>query len=80
MQVGLFGKSDWICFSGSVVELVLYNKYVFQYGFQVPEKGILRRLVVNLFPEGDVMVISHRYDAGFQFLAVGEGRICHPRL
>lgn len=75
-------KSDWICFpgSGSVVELVLHNKVAFQYGFQVLEKGILTRLVVNLFPEGGVMVVSCRYDAGFQFLAVGEGRICHPHL
>lgn len=80
MQVGLFGKSDWIRFSGSVVELVLFNKDAFQYGFQVPEKAILRRLVVNLFPEGGVMVIFRWYDAGFQFLAVGEGRICHPHL
>lgn len=81
MQVGLFGKSDWIRFpgSGSVVELLLYKKDAFQYGFQVSEKGILRRLVVNLFPEGGVMVISWD-DAGFEFLAVGEGRICHPHL
>lgn len=78
--MGLFGKSDLICFlgSGSVVELVLYNKDAFQHGFQVPGEDILRRLVVNLFAEGGVMVISSRCDAGFQFLAVGEGRICHP--
>lgn len=60
MQVGLFTKSDWIRFpgSGSVVELVLYNKDAFSVWF--PEKGILRRLVVTLFPEGGVMVIFRR--------------------
>lgn len=60
------------------MELVLYNKDAFQYGFQVPVKSILRKVVVNLFPEGGI--ISCRYDAGFQFLAVGEGRICHLHL
>lgn len=60
--------------------LVLCNKDTFHYGFEVPEKGILRRLVVNLFPEGGVMVISHKYDVSFPFVAVGEGRICHPCL
>lgn len=71
MQVGLFGRSDWIHFPGSgcAVELVLYNKDAFQYGFQVPEKDIFRKGVVNVFPEGGI--ISCRYDAGFQFLAVG---------
>lgn len=59
---------------------MLCNKDAFQYGFWVPEKGILRRLVVNLYPEGGIMDISRRYDAGIQFLAVGEGRICHPHL
>ena len=44
------------------------------------KKGILRRLLVSLFPEGGMMVICHRYDAGFQFLALGKGRICHHRM
>lgn len=79
---GAFGKSDWICIpaSGFVVELVIDNKDAFQYGFQVPKKNILRRLVVNLFPESFIMVISYRYDADFHFLDVGRGRICHSHL
>lgn len=60
------------------MELVLYNKDAFQCGSQVPEKDAFRKEVVNLFPEGGI--ISCRYDAGFQFLSVGEGRICHPHL
>lgn len=36
VQVGLFGKSGWICFpvSGSVVESGLYNEDAFQYRLQ----------------------------------------------
>lgn len=34
MQVGLFGKSGWICFpvSGSVMESGLYNKHISKKG------------------------------------------------
>lgn len=35
---------------------------------------------MNPFPENGIMAISHREDAGFQFLTVGVGRICHPYL
>lgn len=40
VQVGLFGRSGWIPFPGSVsvVKLGLYNKNTFQDGFQVPER------------------------------------------
>lgn len=62
------------------MELVIDNKDAFQYGFQVPKKSILRRLAVNLFLESCIMVISRKYDAGFHFLDVGRGRICHTHL
>lgn len=57
MQVGLFGKSGWICFpvSGSVMESGLYNEHA-------SKKGCLRRLVVNPFPENGIMAVSHRED------------------
>lgn len=35
---------------------------------------------MNPFPENGIMAISPREDAGFQFLTVVEGRICHPYL
>lgn len=48
---GFLEKSGWICFpvSGSVVESGLYNEDAFPYGFYIPKKGVLRRLV-NPFP------------------------------
>lgn len=57
------------------MELVLYNKGAFCYG-----KGILRRLVLNLFPEGGIMVVFLRCDAGYSGLFIGPGRICNPHI